>query len=769
MEQFTDYWKGGNWPLHRILFTGFLFGFLGLSFGCFTYAQSGPDFGFEMDPAVPVQRISGSPLKWPWTGGMNAIQLGEVDLDRDGQKDLLAFDRHGNRWLPFRRQTDPDAWQFDPSLAIGLPAVTDWMILRDYDGDGRNDLFTSTVGGIKIYRNISASRLRFQLVTPLLKSLYYSSYVNILVTTADYPGIVDLDQDGDLDILTFFGLGSFIEYHRNMSMEKYGHADSLDFALQERCWGYFMESEESNVISLHVDCPFDEANGIDRIGESLPRPDRHTGSTFLVRDLNNDGLQDLLLGDVDFPQLIHLTNGGTTDSAHMISQDADFPQGTDPIRLVSFPVAHMMDFDFDGVDDLLVSTFSPAFDQAVNDSSVWLYHNQGTNELPDLELQQKNFLQDEMIEMGAGAYPLLVDLDADGLQDLVVGNYGRLDSSWFSLGFLKTRYHAQLAIYRNTGSVTQPAFKLVDQDVAGLSKHHLLNLVPTAGDLDRDGDQDLLLGCIDGQLIYLKNIAPSGQWPEFEWDQQAFQGLDAGAFAAPQLVDLDQDGSLDLVVGKKDGTLSYYQQAGTANEPAFELVTAFLGEVDVTDPNLSLDGYSQPCFFVMNDTMRLFVGSEFGKIFYYKNIEGHLSDVFELADSHLAGLGVGWRSAVAVQSMDGDAYPDLVVGNFAGGLNYYKGAIPSSFGINEPVDLLSGLMKIGPVPANGQLHLELPASWTVKSVQLMDVMGRRVPLQETARFQFSWTSLPPACYLLRVKAEYQGREYRASRKVLIAR
>jgi len=52
-----------------------------------------------------------------------------------------------------------------------------------------------------------------------------------------YPAMADIDNDGDLDLLTFFGLGSYVEYHKNLSVEKYGTCDSLDFILTDKCWG----------------------------------------------------------------------------------------------------------------------------------------------------------------------------------------------------------------------------------------------------------------------------------------------------------------------------------------------------------------------------------------------------------------------------------------------------------------------------------------------------------------------------------------------------
>ena len=38
-----------------------------------------------------------STINFPWSGGLNACQFGRMDLDNDGKKDLLVFDRHGNR------------------------------------------------------------------------------------------------------------------------------------------------------------------------------------------------------------------------------------------------------------------------------------------------------------------------------------------------------------------------------------------------------------------------------------------------------------------------------------------------------------------------------------------------------------------------------------------------------------------------------------------------------------------------------------------------
>jgi hypothetical protein len=200
-----------------------------------------------------------SQLKFPWAGGLNSCQFCAIDLDLDGKNDLLIFDRHGNRKLTFINNGAPNMvdYNFAPAFSEKLPDLHDWLITADYNRDGRMDLFTYGMGGVRVFENVSDTVLKFRMVTSLLESYYYTGYVGILVTSVDYPVIADIDGDGDLDMLTFFGLGSYVEYHKNLSMEKFGTCDSLDFRLSDHCWGKFKESEGGNRITLNAGCPYE--------------------------------------------------------------------------------------------------------------------------------------------------------------------------------------------------------------------------------------------------------------------------------------------------------------------------------------------------------------------------------------------------------------------------------------------------------------------------------------------------------------------------------
>lgn len=664
------------------------------------------------DSDLKVENESKQVLRFPWAGGMNSCQFGEIDLNLDGINDLFVFDRHGDRIMTFINNGTPGSIDYDyaPGFISNFPDLTDWAILVDYNADGKPDIFTKSpnLPGIVVYKNISSDHVEFTLeVYPYLTSLQGGGYVNILVTEVDYPGISDIDNDGDLDILTFWGLGSFVEMHKNLSMEKYGIPDSLDYEKSSDCWGYFAENDESNDLYLDT-C----------IGNGFFEPwkFRHTGSTFLLIDLDHDNDKDLLLGDVDYPNMIHLENGGTSDNAVMTGTDTLFPSYDKPVNLFSMPVAAFIDVNNDEKNDLVLSPFDAGMTIAQNYRSVWLYLNENDNDFPAFQFEMDDFLQNDMIDVGTGAYPVLEDYNGDGLADLFVSNYGYYLYSDYGAGnVLHSYYRSGVSLFINTGTQSQPAFTRLTHDFNFLWDADLLGICITFGDLDGDDDRDMILGKKEGDLWYYENTAGQGQSMNFTDPEKLFQGIDVGAFSTPQLFDLDADGLLDLVIGEENGNLNYYRNTGTSVSPEFSFVTDSLGKVNVTNYQLSYTGYSTPCFFktLQNET-NLAVGSEQGKLFYYKNIDGNLSGTFEendslffLLDDEPMDFMPGIRTASAIADLNSDGYFDLLVGNYAGGLNYYSGqAQPPASGVT---DLSKPAIDINlfPNPANQNLHISL--------------------------------------------------------------
>lgn len=645
----------------------------------FSFAQ----FGFEFNDSLPVVN-AGDTLDNPWAGGLNYTQLSDFDFDFDGDQDLLAFDRSSNniRVMLQEGSGSNKYYRIFYNAEAYFPAGIRYRAMMvDYDMDGRDDLFTTSPGGISVYRNIGDAQngLQWELAEDLIYSQYHNLYSNLLVSSSDIPAIVDVDFDGDIDILTFDQSGQHMEYHQNQSMEMYGIPDSLIFEQKNQCWGKFEEDVNTNSIMLNDPNP-------PCVGGDISNPQKsakHAGSTVLALDYDNSGVLDLVLGDVSFPNLNLLINGGTapnTDSP-MISVDNAFPSNTTPANMQLFPAAFFLDVDFDGVKDLVVG--ANARNVSRNVSSLYFYKNHGSNALPNFIYTQDNLLQQDMIEHGSGSIPVFTDINEDGLDDLIVANYYRYKPTLSK--------ESTLAYYQNTGTANNPVLTFVDDDYLNLTNESYgLRVIPTFGDLDDDGDNDLLLGTENGSLVYFENTSTGSgaiySNPTLNYTDDQGQMIDHGTFGFPQLFDLDNDGLLDLIIGKRTGELVYYRNIGTANNPSFQLTNDNLGMVDVSTDNP--DGYAAPHFFRHDNETFLFIGDFEGRMNYFSNIDGNLNptESFTSESNNFLGISTQAFSSFWVNDLNGDTDLELYVGQDLGGIYRFEADSNSTVSIGE-IDL----------------------------------------------------------------------------------
>ncbi len=171
-----------------------------------------------------------------------------------------------------------------------------------------------------------------------------------------------------------------------------------------------------------------------------------------------------------------------------------------------------------------------------------------------------------------GVYFTVEDIDSDGDIDIIGGFQASSDYG--------------LRLYENEGTPQNAQFSLVNTAWQGIQIPES-HQNPCFGDLDGDNDLDLLVGTGEGNIYYYRNDGDSANALMTYVTNEYFE-IDVGVDASPELADIDDDGDLDLFVGRGPtgigncmGDVNYYENIGDPYNPDFQFITTNYMSFDI--------------------------------------------------------------------------------------------------------------------------------------------------------------------------------------------
>jgi hypothetical protein len=470
-------------------------------------------------------------------------------------------------------------------------------------------------------------------------------------------------------------------------------------------------------------------------------------------DVTADGRPELFWGDFFAASLFYFSNTGTpADPAFTLVSDR-YPIGQ-PLTSGGYNASDFGDADGDGDLDLVVGVQRGlCFDVRSSVENLLFYENTGTAAVAAFERRTGRLIGS--VDVGSRAAVAAADFDGDGDPDLLVGNETDPNGSG----------RARLAFYRNTGTPTAPVLELADVDVAALA-YDYGGYGPTPGDLDGDGDLDVLVGGFNGRFALLRNTGTPGA-PAFTLDaattgNPGFEGVDAGQYARGTLGDVDGDGDLDLVTGASSGRVRLYRNVGTVQAPDFLVEPngtpqaadlAFALQIGIPD-DPGEDAAPALADLDADGDLDLLIGTALGGVRVYRNAGSATAPAFTEEAPVVAGRR---RTTPAAADFDGDGDADLLAGADSGGLLFWRatGGTPAQPG---PETGTNGLrIEVVPNPSSGASRIVTSAPVRGEAT-VFDARGREVRRVRIDGREAEWDGrdaagrvLPAGVYVVRVR------------------
>ncbi|NOZ75426.1 MAG: VCBS repeat-containing protein, partial [FCB group bacterium] len=509
-----------------------------------------------------------------------------ADLDLDGDMDLILT---GSNTEPLFLEnigthTQP-SFSLTGFVTATIPAINaETAIPADLNGDGLTDLVCGGFSGLTFYQNTgTADSITFQLIDGFFPDLGLSH--------SPVPTLADIDGDTLLDIMAGLAEDGSVVWIPNTGsinsaqfLPEYLQTTGIDAGL------YAFPA----LADVDGDGDYDLALGRDEAGlefylntgsatnpvwSSNPSYFNNIGNNHYfisptLSDLDGNGLRDLIYGHYAGP-LQYYRNTGTGANPQW-TQDLSLFGGVLDVGGASNPF--LVDYDGDGDLDLFTGQ---------NLGDILYYRNIGNSTAPAWEEHSGPFTGlDHSIYSSVTAG----DITGDGRMDLLLGDLG-----------------GTLYFYEGSNSGWSQNSGLF----SGFSLGYWL--IPRFVDMDHDNDLDVVVGNDSGGLFFLENQGTSDN-PDYVLITNYFSSVQAPSNCAPALTDIDLDGDYDLLLGGISGNVIFYLNDGLPSAPDWVEMGGLFDEIAVSQN-------ATPAFGDLNGDSRpdLVIGDYGGLLHYYEN------------------------------------------------------------------------------------------------------------------------------------------------------
>jgi hypothetical protein len=393
-----------------------------------------------------------------------------LDFDNDGWQDIFLV--NSTEWpghvtqksYPALYRNNHDGTFTDVTRAAGVAIEMYGMgvTAADYDNDGWIDLYVTALGSNHLFRNLGGGR--FADVTA--KAGVGSSGFPTSAMWFDY------DKDGRVDLF----VGRYVEW----SIEKDLFC-TLDGSHKSYCTPESYKGQTALLFHNKGDGTFEDAT--QRAGLLNPAS-KALGVAML--DYDGDGWPDVFVANDTQPNKLYRNNGNGTFTDIAVAAGIAFSEAGAARAGMGVDVA---DYDRSGRPSLLVGNFS--------NEMLALYHNEGAGLFID-DAPASTIGQASLLTLTFGCF--FFDYDLDGLLDIFAANGHVADD----IGNVqpKVKYAQPPHVFRNLGG---RKFEEMNNRLGPALQRPIVARGAAFGDIDNDGDLDVLINVNNGPALLLRN------------------------------------------------------------------------------------------------------------------------------------------------------------------------------------------------------------------------------------------------------------------------